>query len=257
MPIPEGTGQTRYTLPGRDTTPDDTYPLDYDLAAIPDTRRFACVDCGIERHTTASTPPPGRRSDDGLCDDCRADGRPAIPDHDPTDHIQARCTHLTTTRPAPAALAALRADWRAAHTPTDRATIENWVHHHLTDDTAADHALGRDPTRMLTDTELAQHIRDLHQQLASTDTRAQIFGPAPGHRDDTTQVDDALAADTAYFRDRFDQLRAEQQRRIRLTPAQRVAEDRMRSCTQSPGMLDTTETDAVIHAVDPDHGLDL
>lgn len=144
--------------------------------------------------------------------------------------------------------------------PPDRATIETWVQHHLSGDTAADHVpepVDTDPIRMLTDTELAQHIRDVNQQLASTDTRAQIFGPAPGHRDDTTHVDDALAADTAYFHDQLDQLRAEQQRCTRLTPAQWAVEDRMRSRTQSPDMLDAPETGAAIPTVDPDHGLDL
>ncbi|WP_280479063.1 MobF family relaxase [Nocardia asiatica] len=185
--IPDGVVHHYY----REVLPDDrpkNHTLDYDLAAVPDTRGLGCVACGLERTLTDTSPVPPRRTDDGLCGECRDTGEPGIPDHDPADHITARCTHITTTYNAPAALAMLRRDWRATHNPAHRAAIEAWIHDHpplqtthprTNDATAADRA--DNPLFVLTDAQLDERIDQLHQSLALADTDTFLYGPAQQH----------------------------------------------------------------------------
>ncbi|MGV9823479.1 MobF family relaxase [Nocardia xishanensis] len=160
------------------------YTVDYDLAALPSTRGLMCVSCGIERRRADATPTPPRRSDDGLCSECRDDGETGIPDHDPSGHIQARCAHLTTTKPPAAARAILRRDWRATSNPQHRSMIETWVREHLADNTIAEPAqtspvdqAADNPQILLTDDQLAQAIDHLELRMALTDTETAFFNP--------------------------------------------------------------------------------
>ncbi|MEU4811803.1 AAA family ATPase [Nocardia fluminea] len=154
-------------------TADAGFPIDYDLAAMPTVAGLACVDCSIERPRNASSRVPPQHSDDGLCHSCRDNGRPGIPDHDPADHIMARCTHLAVTHPAPAALAMLRRDWRALDSAR-RAIIEQW----LLDNPLLEQPLPvLDSLQRLTDHELTQAIEGLHQRLGNIATEADFFAP--------------------------------------------------------------------------------
>ncbi|MFG3621289.1 MobF family relaxase [Nocardia sp. NPDC047654] len=196
--IPDGVVHHYY----REALPDDRpkyYALDYDLAAVPHTRWLGCVACGLERTRTDATPVPPRRADDGLCGECRDNHVPGIPDHDPTDHITARCDHITTTNPAPAALAMLRRDWRATHNPTHRVAIEAWLRDHPLPDTAtestSDGSATADPSVnnplfALTDAQLDERIDQLHQSLALAHTDDFLYSPAqhtPDHEPDTDE----------------------------------------------------------------------
>ncbi|WP_435593566.1 MobF family relaxase [Nocardia sp. bgisy118] len=177
-------------------TDSPTYALDYDLAALPDTRGLTCVTCDLERRRADATPTPPRRSDDGLCGPCRDDGETGIPDHDPTQHIQSRCAHLTATKPPSAARAVLRRDWRATPNPDHRSVIETWVREHLTENTTADptqtspvdQAAGS-PLILLTDEQLARAIDHLELRLALTDTETAFFNP-PTPPPDTPDPDE-------------------------------------------------------------------
>ncbi|MET8779071.1 MobF family relaxase [Nocardia sp. NPDC004654] len=167
---------TKKRLPG--------YTIDYDRAALPDTRGLECVSCGLERQRVDATPVPPRRSDDGLCGQCRENGDTGIPDHDPAEHIQARCAHLTATKPPAAARAILRRDWRATPKPHQRSMIETWVLEHLPEDTIAEPAQTSpidqspdNPLILLTDDQLAQAIDHLDLRLAIADTETAIFSP--------------------------------------------------------------------------------
>ncbi|WP_233463722.1 hypothetical protein [Nocardia gipuzkoensis] len=197
--IPDGVVHHYY----REALPDDRpkyYALDYDLAAVPHTRWLGCVACGLERTRTDATPVPPRRADDGLCGECRDNHVPGIPDHDPTGHITARCDHITTINPAPAALAMLRRDWRATHNPAHRVAIEAWVRDHPLLQTAqrsrpqhtttAEPAVDN-PLLGLTDAQLNERIDQLHQSLALADTDAFLYGPAqhtPDHEQHTDEL---------------------------------------------------------------------
>ncbi|MGQ4619887.1 MobF family relaxase, partial [Nocardia sp. R7R-8] len=196
--IPDGVVHHYY----REALPDDRSKydtLDYDLAAVANTRGLGCVACGLERTRTDATPVPPRRADDGLCGECRDNHVPGIPDHDPTDPITARCNHISATYPAPAALAMLRRDWRATPNPAHRAAIEAWIHDHPllhyaqqprpegagTADPAADN-----PLFGLTDAQLHERIDQLHQSLALADTDDFLYNPAqhkPHHDHDTDE----------------------------------------------------------------------
>lgn len=196
--IPDGVAHPyhREVLP--DARPKDR-PLDYDLAALPNTRGLACVACGLERTRTDATPAPPRRADDGLCGECRDTGEPGIPDHDPADHITARCDHITATKPAPAARAMLRRDWRSTRNPRHRAAIEAWIRNHplrgaehesRPNDAAADPAADN-PLFALTDDHLDESIDQLQQSLALADTDTVLYGPAqhtPDHQADTDEL---------------------------------------------------------------------
>ncbi|MEV0027855.1 MobF family relaxase [Nocardia sp. NPDC050793] len=172
------------------------YTIDYDRAALPDTRGLECVSCGLERRRADATPIPPRRSDDGLCSQCRGFGETGIPDHDPAEHIRARCAHLTTTKPPAAARAILRRDWRATPNPHHRSIIETWVREHLPDNTTTEPAQTSsidqtpdNPLILLTDDQLAQGIDHLELRLALTDTETAIFNP-PTHSPDETDPDE-------------------------------------------------------------------
>ncbi|WP_051182842.1 MobF family relaxase [Nocardia vinacea] len=167
----------------RDLIPEsqpDGYVLDYDLAAVPDSHGLSCVGCGLERAHIDTTPISLRRSDDGLCGDCRDNNEPAIPDHDPTDHIQARCDHIAATHPPEAVRAILRRDWRASG-PVGRAQITAWTTAHPLPEPVTTPTL--DALGILSETELQQSINDLHQCIALADTDAIIYNPKPNHPD--------------------------------------------------------------------------
>ncbi|WP_406279052.1 MobF family relaxase [Nocardia sp. NBC_00881] len=197
--IPDGVMHHYYrpVLPEARTT---YRPLDYDLAALPETRGLGCVACGLERSRTDTTPMPPRRADDGLCGDCRDSHEPAIPDHDPVDHITARCDHIAATRPASAARAMLRRDWRATGNSAHRAAIEAWIRDHPLPDTAQE-SHSHDSTLtdtaadnllfVLTDTQLDEHIEELHQRLTLADTDNFLFNP-PQHTPDSEPDTDNL-----------------------------------------------------------------
>ncbi|WP_329416311.1 relaxase domain-containing protein [Nocardia vinacea] len=176
-------------------------PLDYDRAALPDTRGLGCVACGLERTRTDASPVPPRRADDGLCGECRDRNQHGIPDHDPADHIAARCAHIAATKPPATARAMLRRDWRASPNPAHRAAIEAWLHDHplpnttqpsrRTDPATADPVLDN-PLYLLTDTQLDEHIAQLHQRLALADTDTILFNP-PQHPPENQPDPDDLA----------------------------------------------------------------
>ncbi|MBF6102252.1 relaxase domain-containing protein [Nocardia cyriacigeorgica] len=173
----------------KDPTP-AAYALDYDKAASPRARGLECVSCSIERHPTDATPIPPRRSDDGLCHDCRDTNQPGIPDYDPAQHPIARANHLAATRPLSTVHAILRRDWKATSSPDRRAQIEAWVHEHpLTGTRPTSIPPTDDPLFTLTDTELADRISELRQQLALIDTHTTAYAPAPPEPDDRPNTD--------------------------------------------------------------------
>ncbi|WP_280222057.1 MobF family relaxase [Nocardia neocaledoniensis] len=161
------------TLTGGPRATRGGFPIDYDLAAIPAITGLPCVDCSIERPRNTHSPTPPRHSDDGLCHDCRDNGQPGIPDHDPAHHVTARCAYLAETYPDPAALAMLRRDWRTLD-PPGRAVIEQWL---------TDNPLTEQPPPVLTalqrlsDRELAEAIDGLTQRLSNIATEAEFFAP--------------------------------------------------------------------------------
>lgn len=180
----------------RDLTPTDRlrptgagYPIDYDRAAIPAIVGLQCVDCSIERPRNASVPVPPRRSDDGLCHSCRDNERPPIPDHNPAEHLAARCAHIAVTHPAPAALAMLRRDWRTLD-PVGRTLIQQW----LADNPLTEQQLpALDPLQRLSDRELADAIDGLAQRLSNIATEAEVFIPNR-HENFDIELDPAVVA---------------------------------------------------------------
>ncbi|MBB5916784.1 conjugative relaxase-like TrwC/TraI family protein [Nocardia transvalensis] len=229
LPIPDGVDHHYHTASPAGTS--DGYATDYDRAAVPNHHGFACTHCGIERATLDTQPRPGHRSDDGLCGDCRDDGQPAIPDHDPADHITARATHITTTYPPDQARAKLRRDWRDAPTRRARHTLTDWVRTHPfphTDtDTSAATFDPRDPIQALTDHQLAQYIDDTHRRIALHANEDTLFGPAPtpARTDDEPQP----TAHRGWLRNELADLHAEHDRRTRLTPDQAHTEHTLRA----------------------------
>ncbi|WP_405180834.1 relaxase domain-containing protein [Nocardia sp. NBC_01377] len=181
----------------KDLVPDG-YALDYDKAGAARTRSLECVSCGIERRPIDATPIPPRRSDDGLCEDCREDNQPAIPDHDPTHHATARAQHLAATKPLPAVHAILRRDWQATPSLVYRARIEAWVRAHPLPDPATTVAPGYeppvgDPLFAYTDGELEDRITELQQELALAATNAVIYSPSLPAPADHPDVDTVVA----------------------------------------------------------------
>ncbi|MFI7524414.1 MobF family relaxase [Nocardia salmonicida] len=164
------------------------YPIDYDLAAMPAIVGLPCVDCSTERPRNASSPVPPRRSDDGLCHDCRDNERPGIPDHDPAEHLAARCAHIAETHPAPAVLAMLRRDWRILD-QAGRAVIQQW----LTGNPLTEQPLPvLTPLQCLSDRDLADAIDGLAQRLSNIATEAEFFAPTR-HDDFDTEPDPTVA----------------------------------------------------------------
>ncbi|WP_410874735.1 MobF family relaxase [Nocardia sp. A7] len=173
----------------KDPTP-AAYSVDYDKAAMPRQRGLECVACSIERRPVDATPIPPRRSDDGLCEDCRDTNQPGIPDHDPIHHMTSRANHLAATKPLPTVHAILRRDWKATPEPHLRSHIETWVREHPLPDTTPP---VDDPLSTLTDTELAQQITERQQQIALADTYAAAFAPAPPDPDDQPDINQLTA----------------------------------------------------------------
>ncbi|MBF6173607.1 MobF family relaxase [Nocardia blacklockiae] len=212
---------------GRDRS-GDGYTLDYDRAAIPPTHGFGCVHCGIERARTDTQPQPGRRADDGLCGDCRDNGQPAIPDHDPADHITARADHITATYPTDQARAKLRRDWHDAPTHRARHALTDWARRnpliHTTSRAGAVTFDPDDPIQALTDQQLAGYIDDVHRRLALHADEDTLFGPAPATPGDNDQP----VVQRGWLRNELADLQAEQHRRTRLAQEQAVAEHTIR-----------------------------
>jgi hypothetical protein len=116
----------------RDDDRPDGYALDYDHAAVPALRGTPCVCCWLERSTADQA--TSRRSDDGLCSECREKARPGIPElpagHTRADAITARCALIAAKYHPDTARAILRNEWYRAQTAQDRATIAAWVQAH-------------------------------------------------------------------------------------------------------------------------------
>lgn len=105
-------------------------PLDYDRAALPPLLGLPCVVCRTER----SSRDRDRRTDDGLCEDCRDSGRPGIPvpvvPASREAQIIARCEYVVRTSATLAERRArLRADWRHLGR-ADRSIMSEWVAMH-------------------------------------------------------------------------------------------------------------------------------
>ncbi|MGN2636518.1 AAA family ATPase [Nocardia takedensis] len=180
----------------RDEAKDPTsaaYSLDYDKAATHRVRGLECVSCSIERRPLDATPVPPRRSDDGLCGECRDNGEPGIPDHDPARHMTARADHLAATKHQNAVHSILRRDWKAVTDPDRRAQIEAWVRAHPMPvrDSERQPPIA-DSLAALTDTELETRLDELHQQLALADTYAVAYAPASPEHSDAGDIDDLL-----------------------------------------------------------------
>ncbi|WP_433678302.1 hypothetical protein [Nocardia sp. CA-119907] len=206
------------------------------------------MSCGIGRAITDSRPIPPRRSDDGLCGECRTDNQPGIPDHEPADHLRARCDHIAATHPPNTIHAILKRDWRAARTLAERLAIATWVEQHPLPDTSTDPSAPPPedlldlsaPVQMLTDHQLAQAITDISQRIDLAETEAILYGPAPGTA--TTAVDT-----TAWLHNELTDLTSEQHRRTELTPEQTAAEHALRARHQH----DNTPEDPTEYELDP------
>ncbi|MFB7720160.1 MobF family relaxase [Nocardia sp. NPDC056100] len=239
LPLPEGAPHHYYNAHPHDPRP-KLHPLDYDLAAVPDTRGFSCVHCGLERAVVDSTPRADRRSDDGLCGDCRDRGAIGIPDHEPHQNISARCAHITNTYPAPAALTMLRRDWRGAPNLDVREQIHSWVTQHLTDPDqrpGPKTTAGLDstnPLRSLTDGELDRRVEHITRRLALADDEMLLYGPAQ------SQPDSSSTPATDWLASELEQLEDEQRRRAHLTAGNTDTEahpPRLTSSHESDGAL--------------------
>ncbi|WP_433622109.1 MobF family relaxase [Nocardia sp. CA-120079] len=211
----------------------DSEAPDYDRQTARNTHALPCVSCGIGRAVTDSAPIPPRRSDDGLCGECRTDNQPAIPDHPPTEYIRARCDHIANTHPPNTILGLLKRDWRAACTLAERLAITTWVEQHLLPDPLTEPSAPpsedlldvSDPVQMLTDDQLAQAITDVSLRIDLADTESVLYGPAPGTGSaDTTAVDT-----TTWLHNELIDLNTEQHRRTQLTPEQTTAEHALRA----------------------------
>ncbi|MEU1204632.1 MobF family relaxase [Nocardia sp. NPDC005825] len=253
LPLPEGVPHRYYNPRPHDPRP-SLAPLDYDLAAIPDSRGFDCVHCGLERAVFDATPLPNRRGDDGLCGECRDSDAPAIPDHEPREHISARCAHIANTYPTPAALTMLRRDWHSAPTANIRQQVEDWVAQHLTDPDAVASAeadpASADPLRALDGNELAQRIEHISRRLALADTEAMLYGLTQPHGNGTFEPE------TDWLIDELNRLQQERQRRSHLTADDAEAEDLHRGAASAESEIPTSErvpdtTDRTGPGVDP------
>ncbi|WP_328410801.1 MobF family relaxase [Nocardia sp. NBC_00403] len=167
--------------------PDADKPIepDYDRFAVRVTRALPCVACGIGRAVIDTTPRLPRRSDDGLCSECRDNDEPAIPDHHAAEHIRARCDHIAATQPPATVRAMLRRDWRAARTLSERLAISAWIDTHPHEDTtpqsqatAPDDPPLQNPLIVLSDEQLQQQIDDVHLRIELVDNETVLYGPA-------------------------------------------------------------------------------
>ncbi|WP_433204669.1 MobF family relaxase [Nocardia sp. CA-107356] len=205
LPLPEGAPHRYYNDKViEEPAPDESIEPDYDRFAIRNTRALPCVSCGIGRAVIDTTPHRSRRSDDGLCGDCRDNDEPAIPDHDPADQIRARCDHIAATQPPTTIRAMLRRDWRAARTLAERLAISAWIDTHPLPDTAQQSRFAAiaDPTvdnplYVLTDNQLDEHIAQLHQHLALAATDTFLFNPPQRPPENEPDPDDLVRRHTA------------------------------------------------------------
>ncbi|WP_280465824.1 MobF family relaxase, partial [Nocardia brasiliensis] len=203
--IPEGVPHRYYTEKRwTDSYPDSTEPH-YDQFADMRTTTLPCVSCGISR-PAETRPRPPRRTEDGLCGDCRDDARPPIPDGEPADRIAIRCDHVAATHPPEALRGLLLRDWRAARTLAERLAINSWVQAHplpqvpVTPDNPADR-ITENPLIVLTDTELEQQINDLELRITLAHDDTNLYEPAPQSPADTSEYGEQIrrhqAAQTA------------------------------------------------------------
>ncbi|MFI9504206.1 MobF family relaxase [Nocardia sp. NPDC052566] len=201
-PIPRGVTHHYYVAEEhRDLLPHQPrYPEgdpDYDRIAVRNTRALPCVACGIGRAENDSRPIHPRRSEDGLCGECRDNNAVPIPDHDPAHHIRARCNHIAATHPADTIRALLRRDWRAARTLAERLAISSWIEDHPIPDTAIPPSdpptdpIAHNPLIVHTDAELQQHINDLELRIALAHNDTVLYDPTP--KPDTSATDDAVS----------------------------------------------------------------
>ncbi|WP_280471177.1 MobF family relaxase [Nocardia cyriacigeorgica] len=195
---------------GKAMPEDNRDRIDYDRAAFPYLWTLPCVACGIERSRADSTPTPPRRTDDGLCTDCR-DHHPGLPDNPHPTPLYSRWTYITNTHPPDTARALLRRDWRALPTARQRRLLETWIRDHRptttpppTDPTPehTDHAADH-PLALLTDDELTERITDLERVLAAPETESAIheqFGNTAEHPDTEALAERHRAAQDAIRR---------------------------------------------------------
>ncbi|MFE9575355.1 MobF family relaxase [Nocardia sp. NPDC006044] len=200
-PIPRGVVHHYYVakehrdlLPHQPAYPEDE--PDYDRFATRNTRALPCVTCGIGRAVNDTIPKPPRRSDDGLCGECRDNNAAPIPDHHPKDHIRTRCHHLAATHPPDTLRALLRRDWHAARTLAERLAISSWAETHLPPG-PAQHPILSDPTEQnpfasYSDTRIQQQIDDLELRISVIDDDAALYGPAPQSQGQDTESADTL-----------------------------------------------------------------
>ncbi|MEV3965211.1 hypothetical protein AB0M34_30740 [Nocardia sp. NPDC050193] len=109
--------------------------LDYDLAAMVPYLGWPCVGCWIDRpdadlravHIRDGRPV----SDDGLCDACRADGHPGIPELSRPwgmqQFVESRCAYIASTHPAQARAILDRIRAAAANTGPTWRLITRWM----------------------------------------------------------------------------------------------------------------------------------
>ncbi|WP_433678187.1 MobF family relaxase [Nocardia sp. CA-119907] len=260
LPIPDGVPHHYYReKPWKDRYLDSHAP-DYDHQTTDKTHALPCVSCGITRARIDSRPRPPRRSDDGLCGECRTDNQPAIPDHPPAEHIRARCDHIANTHPPNTILGLLKRDWHAARTLAERLAIATWIEQHPLPDKSTETSAPpsddlldvSDPVQMLTDDQLAQAITDISQRIDLAETEAIIYGPAPG----TATNDTTAVGTTTWLQDELVELTTEQHRRTQLTPEQTTAEHALRARHQHDNTTEDPteyEPDSII---DPTLGYD-
>ncbi|GAA5091460.1 MobF family relaxase [Nocardia iowensis] len=169
---------------------------DHDRITVRNTRDLPCVACGLGRATNEARPIPPRRSDDGLCGECRDDNRLPIPDHDPTDRIRTRCDHLAATHPPETIRGLLRRDWHAARTLAERLAISTWAENHLRPEASQldipTDPIEQNPLTTYTDTQLQQHIDHLELRITLIDDDATLYDPAPEPPSDDTEYDQLL-----------------------------------------------------------------
>ncbi|MEU7765001.1 hypothetical protein AB0B25_07745 [Nocardia sp. NPDC049190] len=112
----------------RPEIPEQGNGLDYDHAAMILAMGWRCVGCFIERAMSDQRPIHARGtqwvSDDGLCDSCRADGRPGVPPlperFTAEQFVHSRCEFLAATYPATAHILITEVWHRAAPHPVCR-----------------------------------------------------------------------------------------------------------------------------------------
>ncbi|MEV0110609.1 MobF family relaxase [Nocardia sp. NPDC050799] len=181
--------------------------VDHERTLLDTPRNLPCVECSVERALADHMPRPdpttrNESHDDGLCGDCRETGVTGIPPHPPDEHITARATHITSTRPPGEALALLRRDWTRLPLRA-RFTLSDWVERqalaHTTGQADATHnapetpltplqpgsdtelpapeGAADNPLVTLTDGDLIERITELQQRLALTDTDTDLFNP--------------------------------------------------------------------------------